>query len=134
MSKAEEIEGLFGWVTEREFRSPLPVTQAFPSALRPVGNILGVPHVEWPPYLVYGFVGGVDELMLCRSDGWRACHFDGGEPRGLGRDDPRWIYADGDNVPSEWKPTIQAAIAEIREKHPKRTITFRPRPDFHHGE
>lgn len=110
-------------------RRPLPIREHFPALKRPCGNIDGVTELDHPPYIVVeaGWWDGEQDsfcLMLCRGDGWRACWYDG-NPIDLVNDDSRWIYADGTNVPEEWRLPIAAAIAEVRERYTWKRIMFR---------
>jgi hypothetical protein len=128
VTEPEVLDQLFGWINEDQLRRPLPPTPTIPAARRCIGNIGGVTHVDWPPYISFVRDDADGVFMLCRPDGYRACHMEGGwAPTDvLSEQDERWIYANSANVPEEWRAPIAAALAEVGKRHPNVRIRLRP--------
>lgn len=117
------------------YRVPLPTTDKFPryrwsKRLRDgrTQSEHRLAGVSVPPYLTAfeSFEGdeGI-EVMLCFGSCYRA------NTSGIPTDpeaspDNEWVYADGDNVPEEWREPIEAAIQDVRSIWPQRTVRFRP--------
>ncbi len=125
---AEEMlnEGFWGWQTTPEgtaYRVRLPPMKAFPLLPRTIGRDGFVVAAMMPPYLVAGLIRQGIDVMLCGGDGHRLA-LPGISER------PHRVYVDGPYVPVEWRPIIQAALLEIQDHWPDKTLIFRPRPDF----
>lgn len=135
MNAAEQVlkEGYWGfqkvsWGGEASanvFRTPLPPTEQCPRVSRPCGNIDGVRTLLMPPYVCADLDqnGNVD-VMICGGDGWRASH-DSEQKDPRQRDPEQWIYADGDDLPEEWKAPLAEALEKIRAFWSGKTLVFR---------
>lgn len=116
-----ETVNLWGFDTGcGDYRAPLPIVGVHTARER---KGLDEPH---PPYIVASKAGRWDIfVMLCDGDGWRATE-DGTGQKDKGKED--WIYADGDNVPEEWKEPIAEALRAIRQHWRGRRLHFRDNP------
>ncbi|MCK5316312.1 MAG: hypothetical protein KAJ55_00280 [Anaerolineales bacterium] len=96
---------------------PLPTTKQFPLRCRGKET-----EPTWSPYIN---VWEVDEttldFMLCDGTGWRASD----DPEH--KDHTMWIYADGDNVPKEWRSQIRGITRWLKARWPKKRIVFSPK-------
>jgi hypothetical protein len=114
------------------FSAPLPVVENHPARQR---ADLGEPH---PPYITAWPaersrppdydpepIPDAVSVMLCDGNGERAT--EGG--RGYRGGDEPWIYADGDNVPEEWKTPIAEALRVICAIWPGKRLLFRDEDD-----
>lgn len=93
----------------------LPPTEQFPVMPK-------APGLDMPPYLGAQMLGEKLHVDLWEGDGFRVGY---GDRFGNGNK-PSFIYADGENMPEEWKPIVGQAIAEVKARFPGKVIIFRP--------
>lgn len=112
------------------FRAPLPVLAAHPNHERSFEpSSFGLwAWVKMPPYICAAVESDGLHVDLWEADGWRAS-----ENPSDATDQRRWIYADGENVPEEWKQPIADALVLVKEHWPGQEPLFRPPPELRRG-
>ena len=127
MKNAEDVQELWGWSEDR-FSAPLPPTARFPRREINAGSF---GRLLMPPYISATRIArrsGQPDLMLCRSDGWRA-GIEGEDDRNasLPGDTTNCLYADQPEcLPPEWRGPVERAVAEVRKRWPD--VMLRPPP------
>lgn len=130
--------GFWGILDDGGYRVPLPETKQFPryrwsDRLRRNGARGWLAGVSVPPYLVATpnvYEDDHVDVMLCFGSGYRA-NTSGNPTDPEATPDNEWIYADGDNVPEEWREPIRQAIEKVRELWPGKPIRYRPPREAH---
>jgi hypothetical protein len=103
------------------YRAPLPPTPDYPMLMRSCGNIAGIKQIPMPPYIMAQRHAECIEFDLFEADGYRI---------GYDRDshsNEACLYADSEDLPEEWRESIQAATDAVTQHWPGLPLRFRPR-------